>query len=498
MLWLIIKVAVFIALVGAATFGAAYLMDLEGGVRIVMAGVEINLTPIKAMIALLVLVLAIWLLLKLAGFLVAVLRFVNGDETAISRHFERNRLDKGYRALGEGVLALASGEGARAMAEAARAEKYLRKPALTDLITAQAAEMAGNKAKAEAAFKRLLTNQKTRFVGVRGLLRQKLEAGDTDTALKLAKTAFALKPRHEEVQDTLLQLQADKGDWKGARATLGAKLKYGALPRDVHRRRDAVLALSEARDVLDEGKSIEAREAAIEANRLSPDLIPAAVLAARGYMEAGKPAKAARVITKAWLMRPHPDLAAAFAAIEPDETPHARLKRFGKLLKVHPDNRETRLLEAELNLAAEDFPAARRALGDLAEVEPDARALAIMAAIERGEGAPDAVVKGWLARALGAPRGPQWCCDNCQHVHAEWRPVCEKCHSFDTLSWRAPADGAVSTPTGLEMLPLLVGPVDAPEPEIDPLEDKDDIPEAEVVETEDMAEPDPERTDAPR
>ncbi len=121
-----------------------------------------------------------------------------------------------------------------------------------------------------------------------------------------------------------------------------------------------------------------------------------------------------------------------------------------------------------------------------------------MAAIERGEGAPDAVVKGWLARALGAPRGPQWCCDNCQHVHAEWRPVCEKCHSFDTLSWRAPADGAVSTPTGLEMLPLLVGPVDAPEPEIDPLEDKDDIPEAEVVETEDMAEPDPERTDAPR
>ena len=122
MLWLIIKVAVFIALVGAATFGAAYLMDLEGGVRIVMAGVEINLTPIKAMIALLVLVLAIWLLLKLAGFLVAVLRFLNGDETAISRHFERNRLDKGYRALGEGVLALASGEGARAMTPEERRE----------------------------------------------------------------------------------------------------------------------------------------------------------------------------------------------------------------------------------------------------------------------------------------------------------------------------------------------------------------------------------------
>ncbi|MBC7132533.1 MAG: tetratricopeptide repeat protein [Roseovarius sp.] len=477
MLWLIIKVAVFIALVGAVTFGAAYLLDLDGGVHIVMAGLEINLTPIKAAIALVLLLLAIWLLLRLAGFLVAVLRFVNGDDTALSRHFSRRRQEKGYRALGEGVLALASGETTRAMAEAAKAEKYLHKPALTDLIVAQAAEMAGDTARAEAAFKRLLTNEKTRFVGVRGLMRQKLEAGDIDTALKLARTAFALRPRHGEVQDTLLRLQAETGDWKGARATLGAKLKHGALPRDVYRRRDAVLALAEARDVLDEGKSIEAREAAIEANRLSPDLIPAAVLAARGYMEAGKPAKAARLLTKAWLMQPHPDLAAAFAALEPDETPRARLKRFEKLLKLHPDNRETRLLEAELHLAAEDFPAARRALGDLAEVAPDARALAIMAAIERGEGSPDAVVRGWLARALGAPRGPQWCCDNCQHVHAEWRPICEKCHSFDTLSWRSPAEGVVSSPTGLEMLPLLVGPGQEPGA-------GDDSEGAEVIEAE--------------
>ncbi len=481
MLWSIVKVAVFIALVGAIAFGASYLLELEGGVRIVLAGIEINLTPIKAVIALGLLVLVIWLLMRLAGMLVAVLRFVNGDETALSRYFDRNRQEKGYRALGEGVLALASGEGARAVAYAEKAEKYLHKPALTDLITAQGAEMAGDKARAEAAFKRLLKNEKTRFVGIRGILRQKLEAGDTEAALKLAKSAFALKPRQVDIQDTLLQLQADKGDWKGARATLGAKLKYGALPRDVHKRRDAVLALSEARDVLDEGKTIEAREAAIEANRLSPDLVPAAVLAAQGYIEAGKPRAAMRIITKAWLMRPHPDLAAAFAAIAPDETPKERLKRFAKLLKVHPDNRETRLLEAELNLAAEDFPAARRALGDLAEVEPDARALTIMAAIERGEGASDAVVKGWLARALGAPRGPQWCCDNCQHIHAQWRPVCEKCHSFDTLSWRAPADGVVSTPTGLEMLPLLIGPVDEPAQEATPSEEEP-IPDAEIVE----------------
>src|SRR5690606_33451732 len=141
----------------------------------------------------------------------------------------------------------------------------------------------------------------------------------------LAEKAFTLKPKHTPTQDVLLRLQAEKADWAGARKTLAAKLKHGALPRDVHRRRAAVLALGEARDIVDEGKSIEAREAAIEANRLSPDLVPAATMAARAYIADGKKRQAGRVIRKAWESQPHPDLAAAFADIEPGETPQERI-----------------------------------------------------------------------------------------------------------------------------------------------------------------------------
>ena len=181
---------------------------------------------------------------------------------------------------------------------------------------------------------------------------------------KLAEKAFQLKPRHEEVQDVLLQLQALAHDWAGARSTLSAKLKSGALPRDVYTRREAVLALSEAKELLNEDASVEVQEAAIEANRLSPDLVPAAAMAARSYVAKGKPKNAVRILKKAWDAQPHPDLAAAFAMIQPDETPHARLKRFQTLVKAHPDHPETKLLLAELNIVAEDFPAARRALGD--------------------------------------------------------------------------------------------------------------------------------------
>lgn len=477
MLFSLIKILFFVAAVTALTFGATQLMDVSGGATIAIAGIELTLSPLQLAFAFVALVVAVWLGLKLLAFLVAAFKFLNGDETAISRYFDRNREKKGYEALAEGMMALASGEGHLAMAKAQRADKLLKQPQLTNLLTAQAAEMTGDTRKAEETYKKLLNDDKTRFVGVRGIMKQKLAEGDTETALKLAEKAFALKPKHEETQDVLLKLQAEKSDWKGARATLGAKLKSGHLPRDVHKRRDAVLALSEAKEILDEGSSIGAREAAIEANRLSPDLIPAAVMAARGYIAAGNARYATRVLTKTWGASPHPDIAAAFAEIEPDETPAARIKRFKALIKQFPDHPETKMLLAELNIAAEDFPAAKRALGDLNETDPTSRSLTLMAAIERGQGADDVVVRGWLARALTAPRGPQWVCETCGNIHAVWGPTCSNCGSFDTLAWKTPPAGEVAMPSGTEMLPLIVGQI------ADQSETDGAVVDAEVIET---------------
>ncbi|HIF77183.1 MAG TPA: heme biosynthesis protein HemY, partial [Sulfitobacter sp.] len=341
MLWSLIKIVLFVVLVAALAWGAGFLLESEGGIQLTVAGTEYTLGPLQSVIAVLLLMFAVWVLLKIVALLSAVWHFLNGDETALSRYFDRNRERKGYEALSDGLMALASGEGQVAMAKAAKADRYLKRPALTNLLTAQAAELAGDRRKAERTYRKLVEDEKTRFVGVRGIMKQKLADGDTETALKLAEKAFALKPKHEETGDTLLKLQAEKHDWTGARGTLQAKYKNGHLPRDVHKRRDAVLALSEAREVIAEGNSIEAREAAIEANRLSPDLVPAAVMAARSYIAQDKPRYASKVLQKAWSVHPHPDLAAAFAEVQPDETPQQRIKRFRALTKSQPDHPET-------------------------------------------------------------------------------------------------------------------------------------------------------------
>lgn len=490
MLWSLIKIIFFIGLVSAMAWGAGLLLEADGGLQIRALGYELNPGPFQSVLLLIVLVFVVWLVIKLIALLVAVWHFLNGDETALSRYFDRNRERKGFDALSEGLMALASGEGRLAMTKAVKADKYLNKPELTNLLIAQAAELAGDTKKAEDTYRKLVENEQTRFVGVRGIMKQKLAAGDNETALKLAEKAFALKPKHEETGDILLRLQAEKEDWSGARKTLSTKLRNGQLPRDVHKRRDAVLALSEAKDILSDESSIEKRETAIEANRLSPDLIPAAVMAAHSYIQQGKPRYATRLLKKAWEVHPHPDLAAAFAAIAPEETPLARIKRFATLTKVNPEHPETRMLLAELHIANEDFPSARRALGNLVETDPDARSVTLMAAVERGEGASDTVVKGWLARAIAVPRGPQWICDNCQHIHNEWKPICENCSSFDTLEWKRPPLSELAMPAGVQMLPMLVGALEenSGASGVSSVDENTTIEDAEIIEQAPLAE----------
>jgi HemY protein len=333
-------------------------------------------------------------------------------------------------------------------------------------------------------------------VGVKGLMHQKLEAGETDTALALANKAFALRPQNPALLRTLFELQSGKADWAGARKTLNASMTARMLPRDIGTRRDAVLSLADARAAFAEGNDARGNEAALQANKLAPTLVPAAALAAGVHAEKGSKRRATKVLTAAWSANPHPDLAAAFAAIVPDETPDARRKRFETLIAAAPKDAESRLLATELALAAEDFPGARKALGDLAVTEPTTRSLALMAAIERGQGAGEAVVRGWLAKALGASRGPQWTCEKCNHVHAAWAPVCENCSAFDTLAWKVAPNAERSALDQSALLPLIVGDPEppatepqsksasesGPEPDADVAPPRPDVEDAELAE----------------
>ena len=461
MVWSLVRILIFVAAIAAVSLFASYVADSGSEVWLAIADIEISTSPLTFAVMIVLVFPAFWLLFFLAGLVRATASFFLGDETALTRYFNRNREQRGFEALADGLLALSSGEPKLAMTKVARAESLLNRPEITGIITAQAAERSGDKAKAALAYKRMLGDKRTRFAGIAGLLKHKLDEGDAETALKLAEKAFAINPQHDEMQNTLLRLQSAEEDWEGAQRTLAAKLRHRKIPRDVYRRRNAILTFASARRKIAQGRETEGAKEAIAANKESPGLIPAAVLAAEIKSRAGDLKLAESIIRKAWSIQPHPDLAAAFAAFEPNETPLARKQRFENMIGKNSTHPESRMLMAELSIASQDFPAARREIGSLPEDSPTVRSLAIIAAVERGEGSDDAVVRGWLAKAVSASRGPQWVCEVCSWPHPEWVPVCARCDGFDTLEWTEAPEKAELPESHAGLLTLVAG---APDP----------------------------------
>ncbi len=455
------KTIIRILLLGAIVIGAAWalswVLQNGGDVPIQLNGKEYRPSLLGIILAIFAGLLLFWLFIKLVEFGLALVAFIMGDKNAISKFFGRRRHKRGMEALQTSALALAAGESKVGLKNAYRADKNLDYPIITNLLIAQAARAEGKPAEAEAAYKKLLKTSKAgRYVAIRGLMTERQAVGDEETAAKLAQKALELNPKDKDTVNSLFNMQIQEGNWEGARNTLKSVVKLEKLPSDVARRREAVLAISEAKTLDRDADGEKYATLVNSAYRLAPGFVPAAIMSARLQADQGNMRQANSMIVKAWNANPHPDLATAFAEFVPDETAEARLRRFKVLTKRQSNDPETKMLKAEMLLAADDFPGARRAMGDLADNPKTSRQLSIMAAIEHGEGADETIVRAYLARASQASRGEQWVCDHCGEVHTEWEAVCHNCKNFDTLEWKIPPEGTDSDAGIGVLLPLLM------------------------------------------
>ena len=184
-----------------------------------------------------------------------------------------------------------------------------------------------------------------------------------------------------------------------------------------------------------------AQALALEAVKLAPDLVPAAALAGRLLGAAGEKRKATRIIEAAWRANPHPDLADAFAHLQPGDSARERLARVESLAGKATGDAEAAIAVARAALDAKEFSVARAALVPLLEM-PTRRVAALMAALELQEG-DEGRGREWMARTLNARRDPAWTADG--HVSDHWLPVSPVTGRLDAFEWRDPLAGVDHT-----------------------------------------------------
>ncbi len=155
------------------------------------------------------------------GWLYVVARkLIRAPRDFLNARRERKRRE-GYRALTLGLAAAASGDAIEAQRYARRAQKLLSEKPLTLLLSAQAAQLAGDAEAAERHFVAMLDEPETAFLGLRGLIARALQAGDEAQALRLLEQARKLRPRTPWVLQGRYELLARALRWDEAEAALG-------------------------------------------------------------------------------------------------------------------------------------------------------------------------------------------------------------------------------------------------------------------------------------
>ncbi|WP_442581390.1 heme biosynthesis HemY N-terminal domain-containing protein [Mesorhizobium sp. ASY16-5R] len=427
-----IRILIFLLVVFLLGLGFAWLADRPGDMVVTLDGYQYRVTLMVAAVGVVTVVAAV----MIAWWLV---KSIWNSPYIISRYFRVRRRDRGYQALSTGMIAAGAGDAALARKKNKEAAKLIRsdQEPLIQLLDAQASLLEGDHDGARQKFEAMLDDPETRLLGLRGLYLEAERLGDGAAARHYAGRAIDLAPQLGWAADSTLEEKTARGDWDGAIKIIDAQKSTRQLDRDAANRKRAVLLTAKAQAVFDTDFA-SAKTAALEANRLQPHFVPAAVVAAKALFRGDDTRKGARILEAAWKANPHPDIADLYVHARHGDAVNDRLARARKLQSIKQNHAESSLAVARAALDAADYGLARKEAQSAIRMQPREGAWLLLADIEEADTGDIGTVRQILGKAVRAPRDPAWVADG---VESEsWAPVSPVTGHLDAFEWRIPVE----------------------------------------------------------
>lgn len=445
-----LRIVLFFVAILLAGLGFAWLAEQSGELTLTFGGYEYRVGLAVAAILVVLAFAAVMLLWWL-------LRSIWNTPTAMAGYFRTRRRERGYRALSTGLIAAGAGDGGLARRMGKQASKLVssdREP-LVHLLDAQAALLQDDHDAAQAKFSAMAQNPETRLLGLRGLYLEAERLGKREVARHYALEAAQSAPQLDWAVNAGLEAKTEEHDWEGALALVDSRKSGGDSDRNSRERQRAVLLTAQAMDLLDSDPSA-ARSAALEANRIQPDFVPAAVIAAKALFRQNDLRRGSKVLEAIWKKEPHPEVAETYLFARSGDSTHDRLARARKLRRLRPNNVESELAVARAALDASELEEARASAEAAVRIEPREGAFLLLADIEEAETGDQGRVRHWLAKAVRAPRDPAWVADG--YVSEHWAPASPVTGELDAFEWRTPVERlgqVIESEEALEALPAI-------------------------------------------
>ena len=449
-----VRIILFLGLIALAAAGAAWVADQTGDVSLSWGGWRIETTvPVFA--------LALGVTIVVAVMVWSLLRGLWRTPQRMRRKRHERRHARGRHAITQGLLAIGHGDSTSARRHADDARRHAAHDPLALLLTAQTAQLEGDREGAQRAFRAMAEREDTRLLGLRGLFVEAQRADDPVAAVMIADEALKLSPSSTWASHAVLGFRCARGDWNGALSILDNNHSSGLIDKATFRRQRGVLLTARALELEKLDRDL-ARESIMEAVKLAPTLVPAAVLASKFESEAHQVRRSMRLVETAWLAQPHPDLADAYAHVKLGDSARQRLVRLETLAAKTPGHIEGALAVARAAIDASEFARAREALAPFID-RPTQRVAVLMAEIERTEHGDSGRARAWTLRAVRAMHDPAWTADG--YVSDRWRPVSPVTGRLDAFQWQTPVASLPSDRGGaIESSPFEDAMLAAPPP----------------------------------
>jgi len=432
-----IRIILFLLLIALGAAGAAWIAEQPGDVMLSWGSVKLT-TKLP------VFVLGVGIVVVVAMMIWAILRGLWRTPDRMRKNRRERRQARGRHAITQGLLAIGHGDSSAARIHAEAARKHAAHDPLALLLHAQSAQLDGDREGAQRAFRAMAEREDTRLLGLRGLFIEAQRADDPVAAVMVAEEALKLSPSSSWASHAVLGFCCAKGDWAGALKILDNNQSAGLIDKASYRRQRGVLLTARALELEKVDRDL-ARESVMEAVKLAPTLVPAAVLASKFESEAHQIRRSMRLVETAWLAQPHPDLADAYAHVKLGDSARQRLVRVETLAAKMPGHIEGALAIARAAIDASEFAKAREALVPFIAV-PTQRVALLMAEIERTEHGDSGRARAWTLRAVRALHDPAWTADG--YVSDRWRPVSPVTGRLDAFQWQTPVAALPSDKAG--------------------------------------------------
>ena len=414
-----------------------FLLSLEGEIILNFSNKEVEISFLTAGLTFFIFFVISVIVIYFFGFLNFILNFLNGKETFINKFLDKSRKRRGYKALTNAFFSIDSGDNTQALIQSRNALKFLKNDRLALLINAKILERSGFHSKASEVYKSLMDIKSSKLVAMNGLVENKIVQGENDLALKFAYKNFELNPKNLQVIEKLYDLQIKGKDWKGAISSLYKRQKFSKLPREILKRKEAILLYAESIKLKEDNQIAKSINLVKESLRLSPDLVPAICHHALLEKILNNRERSEKILVKGWQLYAHPEISETFSNLVSEETNIEKFERFKKILKKDDYRCEALVQKIKLLILIEDFPQAKRELKKIKDIMSDIRVYLMMVSVEKGLGADENKIKDLLSKAILCKTSSEWVCDNCNNF-GNWEVVCSNCNSLDSFSWRKP------------------------------------------------------------